>query len=154
MFEPWETIAGCSLGTRTQREILIDLIKVAEKCEKESWPMIAQGLVAPSEEVNHWLRQLAQYSDEYFEHEMHEMAEDIVELIGSYLDLLPAYCSVLLNNGEWTITPYIDHELPRFESTPDEYVDDHVYVVNDHGNVSCMQWENEIKEYNCVWSMV
>jgi len=148
MFKPWETLAGCSLGTWSYRIVVIELLKVLERCNEE------EELSGTPEFLNQTYRDMAGYDDEENAQEIMETVDEVVYHINDYMGFLPPYCTVWCEDNEWIVTPYIDDELPRVADCPEEHTEDYIYVVNDHGNVDCMYWNDSAKEYKIVWSMV
>ena len=135
----FESIAGDTFGTSTPREVTIEMLENLEK-------------VTSCIDLIPYYKTLAALSDESTD-EMEEMQE---ELAGHFNDEAPLapYCLVELQEGEWRVVPQIDDEVPRVDECPDEYMEDYVYVVNDHGNVTLMGWEHSKNEYQSIWSMV
>lgn len=139
----WKIIAGCSLGTWTPQEVAIELLEVLE-------------VVAPNLETKkHW-KDIAKYNQDIVV--MTEMQGELVELLNDHANL-PAYCHIVLNENQWQVTPFIiedDDDLPQVDDYPDErYEDsDHVLLVNDHGNINCLEWDCSRNEYRTIWAMV
>jgi hypothetical protein len=141
----FEVITGSNYGGYTPREIAVDLITALGK---------VTGLIDTRSD---W-QELAAASD--------DESEVIESIISDYVDHLnyyapiPESCSIRWHDNELIVLPYIDDEIPRYEECPDSFVDDVVYVVNDHGNVTCYQWNpndvsgNQTGAYNVIWEMV
>ena len=139
----FEVITGSSYGGYTPREIAVDLINAVEQF----------GLCLYPED---W-KNLATYEDN---------SQEISDFIIEYTDLLndcaiiPDSCSLTWHDNELIVMPYVDDEIEKFEDCPDDYSDDVIYVVNDHGNVTCYRWNpndvsgNQTGAYNEIWAMV
>lgn len=67
-------------------------------------------------------------------------------------DVLPASCYITWQDNELIVLPFIDDDVPRLPDYPESFVEDVVYVVNDHGNITCQEWNG--KKYVTVWDMV
>ncbi|GAF84818.1 unnamed protein product [marine sediment metagenome] len=141
----FEVITGSSYGGFTPREIAVDLIYAIEK---------VTNLIDTKQDWQY----LATYSD----NELTEIDELISEYIQhlNYYAPIPDSCSIDWHDNELIVMPYIDDEIERFEDCPDDFSDDVIYVVNDHGNVTCYRWNpndvsgNQTGAYNAIWDMV
>lgn len=129
----------------TLREITIELIDVLHKVSQED--------TAPF-----WERLAREYDEDT--DEMEEIQQDVALLIQDIAPI-PASCGVSLQNGEWIVLPFIDEDSPRLGECPDEFTeDDIVYVVSDHGNVTCYEWQyigepgGPEYAYTEIWGMV
>ena len=141
-FEPvpaFTTVAGCTIGTQTPRETTLELIDVADK-------------VSAHIDCKTAYRDLAAMPDDMSQ-DMFELQEDIADQLNYYMPMPPC-CSVTLQDNEWIVLPYIDDDLPRFDEVPEEFSEDVIYTVNDHGNVSCYWWNSNDREYVEQWTMV
>lgn len=140
----FEHIAGDSLGTWTERETTTALIEVLET-------------VSQVDTARLW-KDLAMLSDDDFGDMLDIQEEVVCELNESMA--MPAYCHVTLQDNEWRVTPYIDEEVVCmstdvwYEVDQNQHGFDHVYVVNDHGNVTCWEWREDKVEYVPIWAMV
>jgi hypothetical protein len=147
----WEHIAGDSLGTWSERETTAELIKVLDKVSQE--------------DTARWWKELALLNDEDTQ-EMTDMQGDLADILNEIAPL-PTSCIVALGDGEWRVVPYIDEEVPMLSTDDWDALDtsvrgfDHLYVVNDHGNVTCYEWQewriDEIQDrgkYKEIWAMV
>jgi hypothetical protein len=100
----------------------------------------------------------------YTEDEETGVIEDLQEQIVlaieiSLVDFIPVSTTIACEeNQRWIIQPVIQEEYQKFEECPEEYSGDIVYIVNDHGNVTCYKWYQPRKsrkgKYIEVWSMV
>lgn len=131
-------IAGSNNGSCSNKGIAFDMLKAYDKIRSENhvssdkmWCDLA------------WCND----DDEY----LLTLQAEIAELI-TQTDRLPRYCTIELQDGEWLVLPYIDESLERFSDIPDIKTDDYILVVNDHGNVACMEWDQG--EYKSIWDMV
>ena len=136
--DAWTTIAGSSIGNQTDRETTAEILDAVD-------------LVTPCDTHKLW-KELAECPDDNTEC-MWEIQRDAADLLNEYAPLA-SYCSIDLADNEWTVLPYMDDELPRFEDTPETFEGDDVLVVNDHGNVTLMHWHSIDREYESVWAMV
>jgi len=147
IIKAFDHIAGCSLGTWSDAESVIaclDFIQTIENAPEynESFPDMAK----------HW-RELA--VDLATSEEQSLDLDYYSGLVEHYCEqALPYSCAYSWQDGEFRVTPYVDDCAETFEDTPETFVDDYVYVVNDHGNVSCMVWDHNNREYNELWAMV
>lgn len=132
------TLAGANQGGWTNREVAVALLKALDQVTEHD---ITKKL---------WVG-LAEYDDQ--EQDIIEIQQAIVELFND-VALLPAYCHVVMENNEWRVVPYIDEGLQRVSEIPDDYIDDHILQVSDHGNVSCYEWNHGLGSYQEIWAMV
>ena len=133
----WTTIAGSSFGTQSHRETTVELLKAVD-------------LTTDADTRRLWV-DLAECNDDNVEF-MFDIQRDAADLLNDHAPL-PDYCTVDLQDNEWTVLPYmIENDLARFEDIPDTFEGDHVLIVNDHGNVTCMRWTGS--EYESIWAMV
>ena len=125
------TITGSNDGGFSAREMATDIIQTAEYA----------GTLLPAA----W-RELAQTDDDDVD------PNDYLDLLEP-LSISPS-CSITWQDNELLVLPYIDDEIPRFTDYPDGFQPDGevIYVVNDHGNVTCQAWNG--KAYETVWDMV
>jgi len=133
------TIAGSSIGIQTPRETAIELLTTLDTI---------QSFMS----TNKLWRELAQCSDTETDI-LFEIQEEIAEHI-AYYGNIPEFCSVTLQDNEFIVLPYLDDDLEKFNECPDDFHGDHVLVVNDHGNVTCFQWDANDKSYKDIWAMV
>ena len=144
-FEPvsaYTTIAGCSIGTESPRQVTYDLIKTLQTVQShiDVCPFYASLALCDDEETQ----------------DMFEISEEIAEHLNYYMPM-PEFCSVVLEDSEWRVIPSIesaDEECENLEECPDTYVADFVTATNDHGNVTCYQWNPNQFKYSEIWSMV
>lgn len=134
------SIAGDTLGTWTQREIACRLIETLGKCSQYDTMQLY---------IN-----TANCTDDDLE-TMFDIQADTADLITDNCPL-PDYCTIYLQDGEWLVMPHIDDNLPRYDDIPDtpnngEY---EILLVNDHGNVNFMTWNDQKREYVTQWAMV
>jgi len=139
--EAFTNIAGCSIGTESARQTTVDMLKAVET---------TTGIHGMT--TDRLWKELAELSDEETD-AMFEIQEECALLLDESMPM-PAYCSVTLQDNEWTVIPYIDEELDRVSDHPDFNIGDHVLLVNDHGNVDCLQWDYSDNEYKSIWAMV
>ena len=141
----FEHIAGDSLGTWTQRETTAEMIHAID-------------LISDQDRTSVLWIYLAKAADDDLE-EMTGLQEQAADILNEHMPM-PAYCRVTLQDNEWRVLPYLDEEVPRMSTDDWDEVDqnqhgfDHVYVVNDHGNVTCWEWRQDKVEYVSIWSMV
>jgi len=141
----YEHIAGSSLGTWTNRETTIALIKTLETTSNYD--------CAPL------YKEMAETTDDDTDF-MFETQHEVASYLDDYMPM-PEFCSVVLDDNEWRVVPSIeqaDDECKNFSDYPDTYQGDFILVTNDHGNVTCQQWKpafvNCAPEYVTIWDMV
>ena len=134
----YEHVAGCSLGTWSNRESACALLDALETTSHHDcaplWKVIAE---------NH------DESDIWF-----DVQDEIAQLLNENMPM-PEFCSVTLQDNEWHVLPSLEcaqDEATSLDDYPDDYVSDYILVVNDHGNVTCQQWSGG--EYVTIWDMV
>ena len=130
------TLAGSTYGTATARDTTAYLIKTLH-------------IISKVDVSNYW-RDLAEMNDDDTQ-DMWDMQSILADEINDHANL-PESCSVQLQDGEWIVLPYIDDEIEKFVELPDTYVNDTIYTVTDHGNITCWSWIND--SYVEQWSMV
>ena len=135
----YEHIAGCSLGTWSNRETAIALLEAIDT-------------VADHDAAGKLWREAAKTHDEsewWF-----EIQDEAAEMLNDYLPV-PEFCSVQLIDSEYSVLPSLEaaeEEATKLDDYPEDYISDYILVVNDHGNVTCQQWQNG--EYVTIWDMV
>lgn len=146
LYEAFHHIAGCSLGTWSNRDTALACIDFIQEVENhpgynETFPDLAR-----------YYRELASESSD---------GDIDVEYYASLIEgecnhVLPASCCFSWGDGEFRITPYIDDCLLSFDELPEKLtpIEDVIYVVNDHGNTDCYEWQHGENEYKLIWSMV
>jgi hypothetical protein len=97
-------------------------------------------------------KELAETSDEGID--LDGWTQELDEIAAA--DSLPPYCTLTWHDGELTVMPYIDDELPRFGDHPERPTDGvYEYLhVNDHGNADLMIWDHNRQSFECAWSVV
>jgi hypothetical protein len=133
----FETLAGSSLGTWSNRAIAYELVSILEKVSQFDCLDFYKTIAACEDDSDILII----------------IQEDIVEKLNEYMPM-PEFCTVTLQDGEWIVIPYIDDDLKRVADIPEAYTDDYVLFVNDHGNVTCYQWNDTKREYVSIWDMV
>lgn len=141
--KPFDHIAGCSLGTWTGRDQAVAIIETMEKLQA------SLGTERYNLEIDSAWRDLAQCADDDIDVTEYS---DTLEILFS--DSLPVSCCFSWGDGEFRVTPYVDHCAETFDDVPESFVDDYIYTVTDHGNVDCWSWDHVHKEYRHVWGMV
>ena len=155
LIQPFHTIAGCSLGTKSGAEIAFECLDFIETIENSP----AYNDVYPPM-AKYWrelaLDCLTDQSDfdlEYY-----------ADLVSDHCDqILPVSCAFTWHDGEFGVLPYVDEceETYNFDSldslnewgNPDNV--DFCYLVNDHGNVTCCEWIADFTyHWHIVWEMV
>ena len=144
----WEHITGSSDGGYTQWEMANDLVNVAVCVSSDSSVLELQS------ELQSMPDDLSDDQDQQCI-EIQEAAIQIIESATSF----PEYCSLSFEDNECIVRPYIDDELPTFEDykndmPQDEFLGDFVLNVNDHGNITCLKYDYNTKEYDEYWSMI
>lgn len=133
----FEHIAGSPLGSWTNREITAELIQVLGKTTSVDvcgyWKDLAE-----CDDDSDWIRKMQD-----------AIADEITQNAP-----LPPYCTVSLEDNEWRVRPYIDDSLDRVDQLPDEYTEDELLLINDHGNTSLYTWNPATAEYDEQWAMV
>ena len=143
----FEVITGSTQGGYTAREMAVDVITALETvtgCKtvdtKSDWKYLATCSDDETTEIDCLIA-------EYIDHL-------------NYYALIPDSCSLTWQDNELIVLPYIDDEIPRFDECPDDFSEDVIYVVNDHGNVTCYRWNpNDVSgsqtgAYNEIWALV
>ena len=149
----WTRIAGSSHETWTDREITCEMIKVLSEVTSrtnicnEFWKQVAEepdSVASESRLAIHSARE-SKNPDHWIE---------IQDAVADEITLhLPAYCYLTMKNNEWQVIPFIDKCLTQLDETPETYQDDHILVVNDHGNITCMEWDFGAEKYIPIWNM-
>ncbi len=142
----FEHIAGSNNGSWTMRETAFSLISTLETIS--------------SYDTSRLYKDLAECNDD--DGYLDDMQLEVMELLNEYMPM-PEFCSVSLNDGEYTVTPYIDEydDTPRLSDYPDTLYKDEsgmvhytIFIVNDHGNVTCQTWNDQKREYITQWDIV
>lgn len=145
-FEPipcFTHIAGCSLGSWTPRETACQLIKTLETVSSYDCVRLWRDLAESSDDVQYTV----------------DIQDEVCELLNEYA-VLPDYCYIGLEDGEYRVLPDIDsaqEDCLNVEELPDSPVDSEQYQVlqvNDHGNATFYCWNEQKQEYIEVWSVV
>jgi hypothetical protein len=140
----FEVITGSTYGGFTPREMAVDLIKAVELVTslidtKTDWQFLA---ICEDDDPA-----ISEFIEEYTRHL-------------DYYAPIPDSCSIEWHDNELIVMPYIDDEIPRFEEVPESFIEDVIYQVSDHGNVTCYRWNpndvsgNQTGAYNEIWAMV
>lgn len=135
------TIAGSHLGNQSNRETTIEMLNAVET---------TTGIHGMT--TNRLWIDLASNHDDDME-SMFYIQQECADLLNESMPI-PEFCSVELHDNEWTVIPYIDEEVTRVEDIPDNYSEDYLLLVNDHGNVTCLEWNYNKREYKDIWAMV
>ena len=141
----FEVITGSSFGGFTAREMAVDVITALETVTslidtKSDWKYLATCSDDETTEIDCLI-------EEYIDHL-------------NYYAPIPDSCSFTWQDNELIVLPYIDDEIERFDDVPESFSDDVIYVVNDHGNVTCYRWNpNDVSgsqtgAYNEIWALV
>lgn len=130
-------LAGSSLGTWTNREIACELVATLGKVSDFDCLEFYTTIACCNDDDDILI----------------DIQDDIAEKLNEYMPM-PEFCTVTLNDGEWAVIPYIDDELNRVDEIPDDFSDEYLLLVNDHGNVTCLQWSVNKQEYKSIWDMV
>lgn len=137
----FETIAGSSIGVSSDRETTAEMIEAVETTTS-----------IHKLSTDRFWQELARLSDDN-SGEMYEIQEECADLLNESMPM-PEFCSVTLEDNEWRVIPEIDDYLTRVSDIPEEYSEDYLLLVNDHGNVTCLEWNNNTREYQSIWDMV
>ncbi len=134
----WTTIAGSRYGTETPRATAFELIQNL-------------GLL----NHHHADRLMSELAESYDDsQDILDIQDEAAEYLNDCLNM-PSDCTVALDDGEWIVTPYVDEDLPRITDYPDKHIgEDDALVVNDHGNVTRIQWDASSREYRTLWELV
>lgn len=136
----WTILAGANQGGWTKREMAVALLKALDQVTehditKKLWVGLAE-------------------CDDNQEQDIIEVQQNTAELFNDVAPL-PAYCHVVMENSEWRVIPYVtEDDLQKVDEIPDDYIDDHILQVSDHGNVSCYEWNHGLGAYQEIWAMV
>jgi len=132
-------VAGDTAGTWSQRQIAVEMAKTLETVSSDSYICHQTFIdIASSDDDDQFLM---------------DVQQNLADMLTEHAPI-PDYTNIALQDGEWFVKPYLDDELQRFDDCPDEFSDDTILIVNDHGNVTCMQWSESEKEYQSIWAMV
>lgn len=136
----YEHLAGSSFGTWTERETVFRLLEIVDSTTNQDTLSL--------------YKDLAKYGDD--DTVIMELADDAVDLLNESMPM-PEFCSVTLNDNEYHVMPCLGNaqeECVSYEDYPEEKHGDFILVVNDHGNVTCQQWDYNKLEYVTIWDMV
>lgn len=122
--KPFDVLAGCSLWNDDEaafNELALLLAKWTGKKPQE---------IAAKHDAAEWLQDIEKEVADYAEAN----------------DLLPPFCYLDWQDGEFTVIPYTpdNADCPSFEDIPE-----YIQVINDHGNVTL--YKVNVEE---VWGMV
>ena len=129
----FEHLAGSSFGTWSDLEVTETMLEIARKVSSTTFLPDLE----PSEDDAQCVHYMVQQ----------ECAEEIQHHVAPF-------CTVELLDNEWRVLPYIDDELPQVEDYPEEHIGDYILQVNDHGNVTLLEWQYNQNDYRSVWAMV
>jgi hypothetical protein len=138
----FEVITGSNQGGYTPRQMAFDVISAIDT---------VTGLI---DTTSDW-KDLAGMSDDDTQ-EINDLIEEYVDHLNYYAPI-PDSCSISWHDNELIVMPYIDDENEKFDEVPESFVDDVIYQVSDHGNVTCYRWERISRlqgKYVEIWSMV
>lgn len=150
LFKAFQHIAGCSLGTWSDLDSAIGCLDFIQAYDNHP----GYNDIYPDALLKKEFRDLC------VDHENIDL-DWYSELVTDHCsDALPVSCAFSWDDGEFRITPFIDDDIPKFEELPEDEKeaeinpdnDDFIYVVNDHGNVTCYQWRD--REWISIWDMV
>lgn len=136
----FEHIAGCFLGTWSNRESTCELLRTLHKVSDYDCMKLWQDIAYAGDDSDQWF----------------EIQDEIAELLNEYMPM-PEFCRVVLDDNEWKIIPSIelaDEDCKNFDDYQDDYQGDFILVTNDHGNVTCQQWLQGEMTYITIWDMV
>ena len=134
----FETLAGCNVGENSPRSVVTELVKVLEMTTQADCSQYWRDIATSMDD------------DDYLVTLQDDLAQEIEDRAP-----IADYCTVSKQGEEWVVLPYIDEDLQRFDETPTETQgSDHILVISDHGNVTCMWWDCSKNEYVEIWSMV
>ena len=146
-YDPFDVIAGSSLGGWSSREMAAEIIRHCVILSSDSGT--AERLY----------KELAETPDDDI-----DVDGWTSELIDTAADSLPPYCAIEWRDNELTVLPYIDDDLMRLDHHLDHYNDGLAYPpgdpireylhVNDHGNIDCMVWNHNKQQFDNAWSIV
>jgi len=144
-------IAGDSLGTWSERDIVTAMIKFLSQCSQFDCAQYYIDIATTHDD------------DQYLIDLQDTIAQDITENCP-----LADYCTIELTDSEWKVSPYIDDELLKIDSIADKLIiidthtDDITIVKTAHysylyidsfGNTLLMQWNATNLKYISVWSI-
>ena len=138
----FDVLAGSNFGDCSNREICISLIELLVKED-------TGGPLGPVLIPDHYMELAELFDDD--ENGMLDLIDRLIADI-EYYCAVPVCCNVAWQRREVIIKPYVDEDLPRLEEVPDKFLEDVLYTVSDHGNVSCWQWVGSSYDYQ--WGMV
>lgn len=140
-FDAFDTLAGSSSGGYSSQDFVAELLE----------HVINIGGMSGADISDY--QQIADSESEDGDTEADEAIDELIDWLSDHA-ILPPSCTLTMEDNEVRVIPYVDDELPRLSDYPDARVDgeDVIYVVNDHGNVTCQVWDG--KAYVTVWEMV
>jgi len=140
----FEHIAGSSFGNWSNRETACALLSTLEKVSDYDCSKFYIDIAELHDESDQWF----------------DFQDEIAELLNEYMPM-PEFCSVVLEDNEFTVRPNLEaaqDDCHTFNDYPDKKIpdshSDFILVVNDHGNVTCQQWDYGKSEYITIWDMV
>ena len=139
----YEHLSGSSFGTWSDRETTITLINILDTVQSHI-------------DTKPLYKELAELSDDDDSGAMFDLQNDVMDHLNYYMPM-PEFCSVVLDDNEFTVIPSIelaDEDCKNFADYQDTYQGDFILVTNDHGNVTCQQWDYNKLEYTTIWDMV
>jgi hypothetical protein len=136
----YQHIAGDSGGSCSARETAATMINVV-------------SMVTVIDTERFW-RELAELNDDQ-DGAMCELQEEMAGVLNDNAPL-PPYCYIALEDNEWRVTPVIPEpeDVERVEGLPDDYTEEELLVVSDHGNATLYTWNPNTLEYDEQWGMV
>lgn len=138
----YEHLAGSSFGTWSDRETTIALINALDTVQSHV-------------DTKPLYKELAALNDDNSE-SMIEMQEEVTDHLNYYMPM-PEFCSVELYDNEFSVMPNLEsakEDCGILTEYPEVRTTDNILVVNDHGNVTCQQWNYNKLEYVTIWDMV
>jgi len=134
------TIAGSSHGQQSQRETTLELIDNLSLTSQYNCESL--------------YRELAEMTDN--DENMFDLQDEVAQYIYDNAPL-PEFCSVTLQDNEYIVLPCLEsaeEECKKVADIPDDNQGDFILYVNDHGNVTCLQWNEGCRAYDVIWDMV
>jgi len=133
-------IAGSSLGTWSNRDTACQMVTILNQVSQYDCAKLWEDIATESDDGAYLI----------------DVQDDVADLLNEYMPMVE-FCTVCLEDGEWSVIPSIelaDDECENFSDYQDDYKGDFILVTNDHGNVTCMQWNDIEREYITIWDMV
>jgi len=159
--EPFDHIAGCSLGTWSNRDAALACLEFAKNINDTA--LSESEKILTDWDLLKYAMELASENDEDIDPTYYS---DILSEATCRNHLLPDYCSLSWNDNEFRVRPNVESATEDCTYTgdiSDELPDgnpnnsDNFMVVSDHGNCTLYRWQSTSTlngDWVEVWSVV